>query len=103
MALPLHSDRASVVDEAEAVLELGRDDYVRVYEQMSVYLRTRPASLEENPHWTGILARRRAPVVREAMQDWWEQLLRFPRVEQRDLAQDALHDELTARGTGSST
>ena len=71
LALPLHSYRASVVDEAEAVLELGRDDYVRVYEQMSVYARTAPAALEANPHWTGMLARRRVPMVREAMQDWW--------------------------------
>jgi len=77
LALPLHSYRTSVVDEAEAVLELGRDDYVRVYEQMSVYSRTAPAALEANPHWTGMLARRRVPVVREAMQDWWEHLLRF--------------------------
>ena len=77
LALPLHSYRASVVDEAEAVLELGRDDYVRVYEQMSVYARTSPDALEANPHWTGMLARRPGPVAQEAMQDWWEHLLRF--------------------------
>ncbi len=76
VALPLHSYRASVLDEAEAVLDGGRDDYVRVYEQLSVYLRTAPAAVEENPRWTGMLARRRLPIVREAMQAWWEDLLR---------------------------
>ena len=77
IALPLHSFRSSVLDEAEAVLDAGRDDYVRVYEQLSVYLRTAPAAVEANPHWTGMLARRHGTAVREAMHGWWENVLRF--------------------------
>jgi len=86
VALPLHSYRESVIDEAEAVLNAGRDDYVRVYEQLSVYLRTRTTAMARNPHWTGMLARRRTQLVDAAMQEWWEELLRFSHRDQLSFA-----------------
>ena len=38
--------------------------------------------LEENPHWTGMLARRRTTVTDAAMTNWWEQVLRYSRRDQ---------------------
>jgi Protein of unknown function (DUF616) len=82
VAAPLHAVRSSVLAEAEAVIDLGKDDLVRVYEQLAHYVRTAPAALETNPHWTGMLARRRTPEVSAAMQVWWEHVLRFSRRDQ---------------------
>lgn len=82
VAAPLHSYRTSVLAEAEAVIDGGLDDYARVYEQVAHYLMDGGDVLEENPHWTGILARRRTPVTDAAMQTWWEQVLRHSRRDQ---------------------
>ena len=68
--------------EAEAGLDAGLDDYARVYEQLSHYLATDGDVLEENPHWTGILARRRTDRSDAAMTAWWEQVLRYSRRDQ---------------------
>ena len=57
VAAPLHSYRSSVL--AEAVIDGGLDDFACVYEQMTTYLRDGDDALEENPHWIGMLARRR--------------------------------------------
>jgi hypothetical protein len=82
VAAPLHSYRTSVLAEAEAVIEGGLDDYARVYEQLAHQLMDDGDVLEENPHWTGMLARRRTPVTDAAMQTWWEQVLRHSRRDQ---------------------
>jgi hypothetical protein len=82
LAAPLHSGQASVLTEAEAILDLGKDDAVRVYEQIAHYSRHAHAVLGANPHWTGMLARRRTPEVAAAMQTWWEHVLRFSRRDQ---------------------
>jgi hypothetical protein len=82
VAAPLHSVRQSVLGEAEAVIDLGKDDQARVYEQLAAYTRSAPTTLEGNPHWTGLLARRRTPPVEAAMQAWWEQVLRYSRRDQ---------------------
>lgn len=82
VAAPLHSYRTSVLAEAEAVIEGGLDDYARVYEQVAHQLMDGGDVLEENPHWTGMLARRRTPVTDAAMQAWWEQVLRHSRRDQ---------------------
>ena len=79
VAAPLHSYRASVLGEAEAVINEGLDDFARVYEQITHYLSLDPVGVEENPHWTGILARRRPDVTAAAMQTWWEHVLRYSR------------------------
>jgi len=82
LAAPLHSFHPTVLAEAEAVIDLGKDDFVRVYEQVAHYARTAAAALEQNPHWTAILARRRTASVAAAMQTWWEHVLRFSRRDQ---------------------
>jgi hypothetical protein len=82
VAAPLHSYRTSVLAEAEAVIDAGLDDYARVYEQIAHQLMEGGEVLEENPHWTGMLARRRTPVTDAAMQAWWEQVLHHSRRDQ---------------------
>ena len=82
VAAPLHSYRSSVLAEAEAVIDAGLDDFSRVYEQLTHYLATGAGVLEENPHWTGMLARRRTPTIQAAMQAWWEDVLRYSRRDQ---------------------
>ncbi len=82
VAAPLHSYRASVLGEAEAVINEGLDDFARVYEQITHYLSLDPVGVEENPHWTGILARRHLDVTAAAMQTWWEHVLRYSRRDQ---------------------
>ncbi|MDR7255327.1 hypothetical protein J2X46_004329 [Nocardioides sp. BE266] len=82
VAAPLHSFRTSVLGEAEAVIDSGRDDFARVYEQLTHYLATDAALLEENPHWTGMLARRHTAATAAAMQAWWEDVLRYSRRDQ---------------------
>ena len=82
LAAPLHSFRTSVLAEAEAVIDGGLDDFARVYEQVTHYLATDAAVLEENPHWTGMLARRRTDAVTATMRVWWEDVLRYSRRDQ---------------------
>lgn len=82
VAAPLHSFRSSVLAEAEAVLDAGLDDVARVYEQLSHYLAVDGEGLEDNPHWTGMLARRRTPATTAAMTAWWEDVLRYSRRDQ---------------------
>ncbi|WP_165354204.1 glycosyltransferase domain-containing protein [Nocardioides glacieisoli] len=82
VAAPLHSYRASVLAEAEAVLDSGLDDFARVYEQLTHYLSVDAEALEANPHWTGMLARRRTDSSVAAMTGWWEDVLRYSRRDQ---------------------
>lgn len=82
VAAPLHSYRSSVLAEAEAVLDAGLDDFARVYEQLTHYLSDGADVLEGNPHWTGMLARRRTHATARAMQVWWEHVLRYSRRDQ---------------------
>lgn len=82
VAAPLHSYRASIAAEAEAVLDAGLDDFSRVYEQLTHYGNSDLEVARENPHWTGMLARRRNDAVREAMLAWWEDVLRYSRRDQ---------------------
>ncbi len=82
VAAPLHSYRASVLAEAEAVLDAGLDDFARVYEQLAHYVAQDRDSVEENPHWTGMVARRRTDHTERAMLAWWEDVLRYSRRDQ---------------------
>jgi hypothetical protein len=82
VAAPLHTLYPTALAEAEASIDLGKDDHLRVFEQLAHYVRTSPASLEANPHWTGLLARRRTARVDAAMTTWWEHVLRYSRRDQ---------------------
>jgi hypothetical protein len=82
VAAPLHTFYRSVLDEAEASIDLGKDDHLRVFEQLAHYLDSSPVAIEGNPHWTALLARRRTPKVEAAMTTWWEHVLRYSRRDQ---------------------
>lgn len=82
IAAPLHSFRARVVDEFEAVLREERDDPGRVNEQLAHYLQSHPEVLELQPLWTAVLARRRTPAVERFNAVWYEHVLRYSRRDQ---------------------
>lgn len=82
VAAPVHTYYRTLLEEAEASIEHGKDDHLRVFEQLAHYLRAWPQAVEANPHWTALLARRRTPEVVAAMTAWWEHVLRFSRRDQ---------------------
>jgi hypothetical protein len=82
VAAPVHTFYRTLLEEAEASIEHGKDDHLRVFEQLAHYLRAWPPAVEANPHWTALLARRRTPEVDAAMTIWWEHVLRFSRRDQ---------------------
>ncbi len=82
VAAPQHTFYPSVLAEAQSSIDFGKDDHLRVFEQIAHYLETSPATLESNPHWTGLLARRRTHTVETAMALWWEHVLRYSRRDQ---------------------
>jgi hypothetical protein len=79
VAAPVHTYFPTVMAEAESCIDLGKDDHLRVFEQLAHYVEHSPAALDSNPHWTGLLARRRTPSVDAAMALWWEHVLRYSR------------------------
>ena len=81
-AVPLHSYRASVADEFEAVGSMKIDDPVRVYEQLTHYSLFAPHVLQMRAHWTGILARRHTQAVGKTMELWIDNVLRYSRRDQ---------------------
>jgi hypothetical protein len=85
MAVPVHSYRADVVDEFRAVITDQLDDPARLWEQLAHYQITHPEAIAEVPLWTGILARRRTPVIDRAMTTWYEHVLRYSRRDQLSL------------------
>ncbi len=82
VAAPVHTFYRTLLEEAEASVEHGKDDHLRVFEQLAHYLHVWPAAVDANPHWTALLARRRTPPVEAAMQTWWEHVLRYSRRDQ---------------------
>ena len=82
VAAPLHTFYRSVLAELQASIDRGKDDHLRVFEQLAHYLPTARDVLEANPHWTALLARRRTPEVDAAMTTWWEHVLRYSRRDQ---------------------
>ena len=82
LAIPLHSFRATVLDEFLAVLESGLDDSARVYEQLYHYSETARAILDERPLWNGMIARRNTPDVDRLMRRWCDEVFRYSRRDQ---------------------
>lgn len=82
IAVPLHSYRASVIAEVEAVIDAGRDDPARLYEQLLTYLRRYPEVMQQQPFWTGMMARRKTEAVRASMDTWWDHVARYSRRDQ---------------------
>ncbi|MBN9225378.1 MAG: hypothetical protein ABS63_01765 [Microbacterium sp. SCN 70-27] len=91
MALATHSFREKVVDEFDEVVRLNYDDRARVYEQLVDYALTYPEVLEAQPHWGGMLVRRRTPAVAAAMRLWFDHVLRYSRRDQLSLMLALLH------------
>jgi hypothetical protein len=82
LAVPLHSWRATVRDEFEAVHEHGLDDPARVREQLEVYSESSPEVLSQKPYWAALIARRNEPAVEEVMARWFDEVLRYSRRDQ---------------------
>ena len=86
MALVRHSERASLREEFAKVVENGLDAEWIVTEQLADYERTASQVLDGPTLWGGILARRHnEPSIRNAMQTWWEHVLRYSRRDQLSL------------------
>ena len=86
IAAPVHTFYRTVLEEAEASIDVAKDDHLRVFEQLAHYVRSSPETVETNPHWTALLARRRTPQVDAAMTTWWEHVLRYSRRDQLSFA-----------------
>lgn len=82
LTFPLHSFRAKLIDEFEAVVQAGFDDPSRVFEQLRHYLYARPEVLDAAPLWTGIIARRHTPAVADFGRLWFTDVLRYSRRDQ---------------------
>ena len=86
MAVARHSFRGSLREEFEAVVEDGVDAGWVVAEQLGHYERTASHVLAGPTLWGGMLARRHnESAVRNAMQIWWEHVLRYSRRDQLSL------------------
>ncbi len=81
-AITRHSFRETVLDEFDAVLELGYDDVARVSEQLLHYAELKPSVLEERPYWNGMFARRNVEAVHEMTERWFDHVLRYSRRDQ---------------------
>ena len=85
-ALLAHSYRGSVLEEVEAVIPVKFDSEERIREQVAHYADIAPDALSAQTLWGGMLLRRHHdPVVVEAMQVWWRQILRYSRRDQLSL------------------
>ncbi|WP_164512505.1 glycosyltransferase domain-containing protein [Nocardioides baekrokdamisoli] len=82
IAVPLHSYRDSVVSEFAEILRVGLDDSHRVYEQLNHYAVGGLDRLNGPVPWTGIMARRRGPVVDAVMAEWMQHVWRYSRRDQ---------------------
>jgi hypothetical protein len=82
MALFEHSFRHRVIDEFDAVVEGQFDDPDRVYEQLIHYAESSPDVLDEQPLWTGFIARRHNEQVAAAMHTWAAHICRYSRRDQ---------------------
>src|SRR5262249_20865702 len=86
MAVVRHSFRETLRDEFGAVVQHDLDAEWIVTEQLVDYERTAPHALAGPTLWGGILARRHnEPLVQQAMQIWWEHVLRYSRRDQLSL------------------
>ena len=81
-----HSYRDTLLGEIDAVLLDGLDAPERVHEHVRALTLTERTSLEQQPVWAGILARRHLdPRCEPAMEDWYAQVLRYSRRDQLSL------------------
>jgi hypothetical protein len=82
VAAPIHSFRATLLDEFNAVAAESLDDTTRIYEQLVHYAAIDAGCLQEKPHWTGMFARRANERTAALMRLWYDHVLRFSRRDQ---------------------
>jgi hypothetical protein len=82
LAIPRHSFRSTVADEFAEVALLGLEDVARIYEQEAHYRGSYPGVLDEQVTWTGMIARRMTPAVRDFGDTWMDHVLRYARRDQ---------------------
>jgi hypothetical protein len=82
IAIPGHSFRATVSDEFDQVVKQKLDSRERVTEQERHYREHFLPTLESQPLWTAIIARRNTPEVRRFNDVWAQHVLRYSRRDQ---------------------
>jgi Protein of unknown function (DUF616) len=87
--VPAHSYRRSIADEFAAVLEGGFDDPTMIQNQVLRYANIAPCVLDDQPLWTGILARRTG-AVQPTMDAWFAEIAQYSRRDQLSIT-FALH------------
>ena len=81
-----HSFRATLRDEFEEVVKVGKEAAWVVEEQLRHYEAVDPEALDQRPVKGGFLFRRHHdPLVQEAMERWWINVLRYSRRDQLSL------------------
>jgi len=84
--LNAHDHRATVRDEFDAVVALGKDAPWICAEQLEHYERCCPEVLGTRPLWSGFMIRRHHdPLLRRTNEIWWTHLLRYSRRDQLSL------------------
>jgi len=82
LAIASHSFRESTRLEFEMVQSVDLDSYERLEEQLQHYQESFAALLDDRPLWTGIIARRPTPLVRDWADTWAKHILRYSRRDQ---------------------
>jgi hypothetical protein len=86
MAAFAHSFRATLRDEFEEVVKVGKEAAWVCEEQLHHYEATDPEALDMRPIIGGFLFRRHAdPLVQATMERWWVHVLRYSRRDQLSL------------------
>ena len=81
-----HSFRNTVLDEFEEVLHLQFDNLNIILEQLNAYSLINPEIFSQKPCWGGFLIRKHnKKIVKDAMEDWLAQVMRYSRRDQLSL------------------
>lgn len=92
-----HSFRDTLFDEFTAVADRGLDDTTRVWEYLLHTSESHPRLLEARPLWTGIIARRRTPLVAQFGHRWQSLVDRYSRRDQLSVLQAITESGLPVR------
>lgn len=100
VAVPQHSFRDSVAAEFAEIIKLAMDDPRRVREQLGDYGVSGEPSLQADVPWTGMIARRPNPRVREAMDEWMRHVWRYSRRDQLSFVEAMSRQDMPYRLVG---
>jgi hypothetical protein len=82
LAMIDHWQHEDLLEEFRAVQHLGYDDPGRLNEQLNAYALDDPGVLRQKPYATGVIVRRRSPLLDETMRLWMDHVLRYSRRDQ---------------------